>query len=61
MSDSEGARLLRTQVLARIAAFAFGLGPVRRFAFGVISQTGIHYREGPGSSRRVLAKLRAAM
>jgi hypothetical protein len=47
VSDSEGARLLRTQVLARIAAFAFGLGPVRRFAFGVISQTGIHYREGP--------------
>ena len=47
VSDSEGARLLRTQVLARIAAFAFGLGPIRRFAFGVISQTGINYREGP--------------
>jgi len=45
VSDTEGARLLRTQVLARLAALAFRLRPVRRFAFGTISQTGIQYRD----------------
>jgi FAD binding domain len=45
VSDSWLAGLLRTQLLARIAAFALGRERVQRFAFGVVSQTGIHYRE----------------
>lgn len=44
VNDSWLAGLLRTKVLARIAAFALGLGPARRFAFRTVSQTGIHYR-----------------
>ena len=36
-------RLLRTTVIARVAAFAMRLGPVRRFAFRTISQIGISY------------------
>jgi len=39
--------LLRTKVLARIAALAMDLAPVRRFAFRTVSQTGIHYRASP--------------
>jgi 2-polyprenyl-6-methoxyphenol hydroxylase-like FAD-dependent oxidoreductase len=45
VSDSWLAGLLRTQLLARIAAFALGRVRVQRFAFGVVSQTGIRYRE----------------
>ncbi len=37
--------MLRTQVIARVAAFALGLAPVRRFVFRVVSQIGIHYRD----------------
>ncbi len=44
VNDSCLVGLLRTQVLARIAAFALGLAPVRRLAFRTVSQTGIHYR-----------------
>lgn len=44
VNDSWIAGLLRSHVLARIAAFAFGLAPVRRLAFRVVSQIGIHYR-----------------
>lgn len=47
VNDSWLVGLLRTQVLARIAAFALGLAPARRFAFRTVSQTGIHYRTGP--------------
>ena len=47
VSDSWLAGLFRTQVLARIMAFAMGRARVQRFAFGVISQTGIHYRDSP--------------
>jgi 2-polyprenyl-6-methoxyphenol hydroxylase-like FAD-dependent oxidoreductase len=36
-------RLLRTTVIARVAAFAMRLAPVRRFAFRTISQIGISY------------------
>ncbi len=44
VNDSWIAGLLRTHVLARIAAFALGLAPVRRLAFRIVSQIGIHYR-----------------
>ncbi len=60
-SDSALARLLRTRILARIAAFAMSFQKVRRIAFSVVSQTAIHYRHGalsqamgslPGSAPR---------
>jgi hypothetical protein len=44
VSDSWFAGLLRTQVLARIAAFAMGRERIQRIAFRTVSQTGIHYR-----------------
>jgi 2-polyprenyl-6-methoxyphenol hydroxylase-like FAD-dependent oxidoreductase len=44
VSDSWLAGLLRTKVLARIAAFAMSLERVQMIAFRTISQTGIHYR-----------------
>ena len=44
VSDSWLAGLLRTKVLARIAAFAMGLKRIQGLAFRVVSQTGIHYR-----------------
>ena len=45
VSDSWLAGLLRTQVLARLAALALSCKPIQRFAFRVVSQTGIHYRQ----------------
>jgi len=45
VSDNWLAGLLRTKVLARIAAFALGRERVQRFAFRVVSQTGINYRK----------------
>jgi 2-polyprenyl-6-methoxyphenol hydroxylase-like FAD-dependent oxidoreductase len=45
VSDSWLAGLLRTKVLARIAAFAMSREPIQRFAFRVISQIGIRYRK----------------
>ncbi len=47
VADNWIAGLLRTQVLARMAAFAMGRKSVQRFAFGVVSQTAIEYRDGP--------------
>src|SRR5262245_19965031 len=44
VSDGWLAGLLRTKVLARIAAFAMAREPIQRFAFRTVSQTGIHYR-----------------
>jgi hypothetical protein len=44
VSDSWLAGLLRTKIIARIAAFAMSLARVRTFAFRTVSQTGIHYR-----------------
>jgi 2-polyprenyl-6-methoxyphenol hydroxylase-like FAD-dependent oxidoreductase len=43
VSDSRLAGLLRTRVLARIAAFAMRRAPIQRFAFRVVSQIGIRY------------------
>jgi 2-polyprenyl-6-methoxyphenol hydroxylase-like FAD-dependent oxidoreductase len=45
VSDSWLAGFLRTQILARIAAFALGLRQIQKIAFGTVSQTGIHYRQ----------------
>jgi 2-polyprenyl-6-methoxyphenol hydroxylase-like FAD-dependent oxidoreductase len=47
VSDSRLAGLLRTQVLARVAAFAMSRERIQSFAFRVVSQTGIHYRKSP--------------
>jgi 2-polyprenyl-6-methoxyphenol hydroxylase-like FAD-dependent oxidoreductase len=47
VSDTAIAGLFRTQVLARLGAFAMSRKRVQRAAFRVISQTGIHYRGGP--------------
>jgi 2-polyprenyl-6-methoxyphenol hydroxylase-like FAD-dependent oxidoreductase len=47
VSDSRLAGLLRTQILARIAAFAMSRERIQRAAFRVVSQTGIHYRTSP--------------
>jgi hypothetical protein len=44
VSDSRWAGLLRTRILARVAAFAMRFERVQRIAFGVVSQTGIQYR-----------------
>lgn len=50
VSDSLFAGLLRTEVLARAAAFAMSLKRVQRAAFRVVSQTGIQYRDSALSS-----------
>jgi len=47
VSNSRLAGLMRTAVLARLAAFAMRFDRVRKLAFLTISQTGIQYREGP--------------
>src|SRR6267142_2401241 len=44
VSDNWLAGFLRTQILARIAAFALGQNRIQKAAFRVVSQTGIHYR-----------------
>jgi 2-polyprenyl-6-methoxyphenol hydroxylase-like FAD-dependent oxidoreductase len=45
VADNWAAGLLRTKVLARIAAFAMSFERVQKFAFRTVSQTGIHYRD----------------
>ena len=45
VSDSRLAGLLRTKILARIAAFAMSRERIQTAAFRVVSQTGIHYRK----------------
>jgi FAD binding domain len=47
VSDSWLAGLMRTKVLARIAAFALGRERIQKFAFRTVSQTGIRYRRSP--------------
>src|SRR5206468_794479 len=44
VSDNPLAGLLRTQIIARIAALLMGHEKFQRFAFRTVSQTGIHYR-----------------
>jgi hypothetical protein len=45
VSDSWLAGLLRTKILARVAAFAMSRERVQRLAFNTVSQTGIRYRD----------------
>ena len=40
-------RLLRTKIIARVAAMAMKFAPVRQFAFRTISQIGISYPDSP--------------
>jgi 2-polyprenyl-6-methoxyphenol hydroxylase-like FAD-dependent oxidoreductase len=47
VSDSPFAGLLRTKVLARIAALVMKRRRVQNTAFRTVSQTGIHYRRSP--------------
>jgi 2-polyprenyl-6-methoxyphenol hydroxylase-like FAD-dependent oxidoreductase len=47
VSDNPLAGILRTQVLARLAAFGMSRPMIQRAAFRIVSQTGIHYRDGP--------------
>ncbi len=47
VSDNWVAGLLRTRIIARVAAFAMRIERVRKLAFRTISQTGIAYRESP--------------
>jgi 2-polyprenyl-6-methoxyphenol hydroxylase-like FAD-dependent oxidoreductase len=47
VADNALAGLLRTRILARVAAFAMSRESVRRLAFRTISQTGIAYPQGP--------------
>jgi 2-polyprenyl-6-methoxyphenol hydroxylase-like FAD-dependent oxidoreductase len=47
VSDSWLAGVFRTRILARIAAFALGIRRIQAFMFRTVSQTGIHYRNGP--------------
>jgi len=47
VSDSWLAGLLRTRIIARIAAFAMTFERIQRIGFRTISQTGIHYRKSP--------------
>jgi len=44
VSDSALAGVLRSKVIARIAAFLMSFEKIQRFAFRTVSQTGIHYR-----------------
>jgi len=47
VSDSRVAGLLRTKVVATIASVAMRVESIQKTAFGIISQTAIHYRESP--------------
>ena len=47
VTDNWLAALLRTQIIARIAAFAMRFERIQGIAFRVVSQTGIHYRDSP--------------
>ena len=47
VSDNPLAGILRTQVLARLAAFAMSRPRIQRWVFRVISQIGIRYRGSP--------------
>jgi hypothetical protein len=47
VSDNPLAGVFRTEILARIAAFALSRESIQRFAFRTVSQTGLEYRDGP--------------
>jgi 2-polyprenyl-6-methoxyphenol hydroxylase-like FAD-dependent oxidoreductase len=47
VSDGRLAGLMRTELLARVAAFALERERIQRLAFRVVSQTGVRYRRSP--------------
>jgi hypothetical protein len=47
VSDNPVAGVMRTKIVARIAARAMQQPAIQRFAFRVVSQIGIDYRDGP--------------
>jgi 2-polyprenyl-6-methoxyphenol hydroxylase-like FAD-dependent oxidoreductase len=47
------ARFIRTRLAPFLAPLLFRLGPLRRFFFRTVSQTGIHYRNSPLSAGHV--------
>lgn len=47
VSDGWTSRVLRTRIVARIAAMAMRFSATRRLAFRTVSQVGIHYRSSP--------------
>ena len=47
VSDTLTARIVRTRVVARVAAFALRFEAWRQFAFGTVSQIGIAYPDSP--------------
>ena len=51
VSDSWTGRILRTRVLAKMAALALRFRALRRLAFRTVSQIGIHYRASPLAGR----------
>src|SRR5262249_18849076 len=53
VSDNWLAGLMRTEVLARVAAFAMSRKGVQRTAFRTVSQTGIHYRDSELSAGKL--------
>ncbi|MEZ5446501.1 MAG: FAD-dependent monooxygenase [Gammaproteobacteria bacterium] len=56
VSDSRIASLLRTRVMARLAALAMTMEPVRRLAFRTISQIGVRYPRSSLSQTRAGVK-----
>ncbi|HVY79556.1 MAG TPA: FAD-dependent oxidoreductase [Steroidobacteraceae bacterium] len=56
VADNRGAGLLRTQVLARMAAFALSRESVQSAAFRIVSQIGIRYRHSALSQAGPLAE-----
>ncbi|MDQ2704147.1 MAG: FAD-dependent monooxygenase, partial [Pseudomonadota bacterium] len=52
VSDSWFAGLMRTKILARIAAFAMSIERIRKVAFRTVSQIGINYRKSSLSVAR---------
>jgi 2-polyprenyl-6-methoxyphenol hydroxylase-like FAD-dependent oxidoreductase len=47
VSDNPVAGVMRTKIVARVAARAMQQPAIQRFAFRVVSQIGIEYRDGP--------------
>lgn len=61
VSDSRIAGLLRTRFIARLAAVAMTIEPVRRLAFRTISQIGVRYPRSPLSQTLAVPKSGAPM
>jgi hypothetical protein len=51
ISDGWGAAILRTRLIARLAALAMSVPTARKLLFRTLSQIGIHYRDSPLSQQ----------